>query len=160
MKRWQRILAGILAALVLVGGITWAVQAIRHRVRYGQTFDESALHPAVAVGDRFSLAIPDRGASVGDQWAATVTPANAVTDEGSTQELSSLTERIFGAQDGGGAGTRYFTYTADRPGAVTVATASSHRATVASSEPAAAVSQLRARADCSAVGSGSGRSAA
>jgi inhibitor of cysteine peptidase len=120
MKRWQRILAGTLAALVLVGGTTWATFAIRHRILYGQVFDESELHPTVEPGDRFSLVVPENG-SVGDQWSATVTPADSFSDEGSDHELSSITERLFGVDAGGGSGTRYFTYIADHEGTVTVA---------------------------------------
>jgi hypothetical protein len=34
--------------------------------------------------------------------------------------MSSLVDRVFGPETGGGAGTRYFIYTASRPGTVTV----------------------------------------
>jgi hypothetical protein len=120
MKRWRRIVLAILAGVVLVGGTTWAVLAIRHRIQFGQVFDESDLHPAVAKGDRFSIAIPDRGGSVGDEWSATVTPADAVSAKGNVKVMSNLMDRVFGPLDGGGAGTRFFTYVADQPGTVTV----------------------------------------
>jgi hypothetical protein len=119
MKRWRRIVLAILAGVVLVGGTTWAVSAIRHRIQFGQVFDESDLHPTVGKGKLFSVAVPDRG-PVGDEWSATVTPTNVLTDKGNQMVMSNLQDRVFGPNIGGGAGTRYFTYTGEQPGTVTV----------------------------------------
>jgi hypothetical protein len=119
MKRWRRIVLAILAGVVLVGGTTWAVSAIRHRIQFGQVFDESDLHPTVGKGKLFSVAVPDRG-PVGDEWSATVTPTNVLTDKGNQMVMSNLQDRVFGPNIGGGAGTRYFTFIAKGSGIVTV----------------------------------------
>jgi hypothetical protein len=120
MRRGTRILLWSLAVLVLVGGGTWAAVAIHRRLVYGAIFDESALRPTVEHGKRFTLAVADQGASVGDEWSPTVTPDGTLTLLDNRQVMSNPVERIFGAAAGGGAGTRYFTYAADRPGTVTV----------------------------------------
>jgi hypothetical protein len=110
----------VVAVLVVVGGGTWATLAIRHHLIYGAVFDEKAPRPTVDRGKRFSLAVPDHGASVGDEWSATVSPDGLLRTEGDHQVMSNPVDRIFGPQIGGGAGTRYFTYTASRSGTVTV----------------------------------------
>jgi hypothetical protein len=120
VRRARHIVVWSLAALVLVGGTTWATLTIRHHLLYGTVFDEQSLRPTVEHGQRFSLAVPDRGASVGDEWSATVSPDGLLRAQGDRQVMSSLVDRIFGAEPGGGAGTRYFSYTASRPGTVTV----------------------------------------
>jgi hypothetical protein len=74
----------------------------------------------VHLGERFSLAVPDRGASVGDEWSATVAPAGLLSAGFSRQVPGNPMDRAFGSQLGGGAGTRYFPYTAKQRGTVTV----------------------------------------
>jgi inhibitor of cysteine peptidase len=120
VSRPKRIVAWSLAALLLIGATTWATQAIRHHLLYGTVFDETELRPRVEQGTRFSLAVPDKGASVGDEWSATVSSGDALLVAGDRQVMSNLFDRVFGPQVGGGAGTRYFTYVARRPGTVTV----------------------------------------
>jgi hypothetical protein len=55
----------------------------------------------VEVGERFSLAVPDRGAASGDSWSAVVT---GLSTHGRRTEP----------------GRTYFTYTAERAGTTTV----------------------------------------
>jgi hypothetical protein len=116
----RRILVRVVAVLVLIGGTGWATLAIRHHLIFGTVFDEKALRPTVDRGERFSLAVPDHGASVGDEWSPTESPEGLLRADGNRQVMSNPYDRIFGPQIGGGAGTRYFTYTASRSGTVTV----------------------------------------
>jgi hypothetical protein len=116
----RRILVWVVAVLVVVAGAGWATLAIRHHLIFGTVFDEKALRPTVDRGERFSLAVPDHGASVGDEWSPTVNPEGLLRARGNRQVMSNPWDRIFGPQIGGGAGTRYFTYTASRSGTVTV----------------------------------------
>jgi hypothetical protein len=74
----------------------------------------------VDVGDRFSVRVPDRGASVGDDWTASADPADRVVPVGDELVSDSLVGRLFGAADGGGGGSRYFRFDAERAGQVTI----------------------------------------
>jgi len=128
VRRARGIAAWGLAAVLLVGGTAWAVAAIRHHLIYGTVFDEKALRPRIERGERFSLAVPDRGASVGDEWSATVSPDAVLRAHGDRQVMNDPIDRLFGSHIGGlfgphiggGEGTRYFTYVAGRTGTVTV----------------------------------------
>jgi hypothetical protein len=90
------------------------------RARYGDVHREGGAIITVAAGHRFSLAVPDRGASVGDHWSATVAPEGPVTLEHSEQIGGNLVDRLIGPAAGGGAGTRYFVFDARRTGSVTI----------------------------------------
>jgi hypothetical protein len=116
----RRILVRVVAVLVVIGGAGWATLAIRHHLIFGTVFDENALRPTVDRGKRFSLAVPDHGASVGDEWSPTESPEGLLRTEGNRQVMSNPFDRVFGPRIGGGAGTRYFTYTASRSGTVSV----------------------------------------
>jgi hypothetical protein len=93
--------------------------ALRDHATFGTIFDEKELTVTVKPGDRFSLAVPD-GGSIGDEWSAAVAPDGVLTATGNRLVMSNLLDRIFGPQAGGGAGTRYFTYSANQRGTATV----------------------------------------
>jgi hypothetical protein len=110
-----------LAAVLLIG-LAGVVVVARNaqRGRYGQVYGEAPSTVAVGRGGRFSLAVADRGASVGDRWAAELRPAEAVTLARSELVAGNLLDRLTGPAVGGGGGTRYFTFDARRPGSVTI----------------------------------------
>ena len=108
----------VLVLLVAVGGV--AGRAIRRNLHYGAIADEHNTTVRVDVGDRFSLKVPDRGASVGDSWTASTDPAGMVELVGTELVASKLMDRIFEPALGGGGGSRYFRYDAKRAGRVTI----------------------------------------
>jgi hypothetical protein len=116
----RRALWTVAAVVVLAAGATWGGLAWRHHATYGTVVGEDQKSLTVDRGDRFSLAVPDRGASVGDSWSAAVVPQAALASAGNRKVLSSLVDRIFGPLAGGGAGMRYFIYTAEREGSARV----------------------------------------
>jgi hypothetical protein len=120
VKRGGRIVLWSLAAVVLGAALNWGALELRHHVVYGTVIDESDLTVTVQRGERFSLSVPDRGASVGDEWSAAVEPAGILTTIENRMVMSNLFDRVFGPLAGGGAGTRYFIYTANRRGTATV----------------------------------------
>src|SRR5262249_15679713 len=65
---------------------------------------------------RFTLAVPDRGASVGDHWIVSMRPEGAVVLARSELIASNIVDRVFGPARGGGAGTRYLVFDARRSG--------------------------------------------
>jgi hypothetical protein len=120
VKRGGWIVLWSVAAVVLGAALNWGAVELRHHVVFGTVFDESDLTVTVQKGERFSLSVPDRGASVGDKWSATVEPAGSLITVENRMVMSNLLDRIFGPQAGGGAGTRYFIYTANVQGSATV----------------------------------------
>ena len=108
-----------LVAIAVGAALNWGVVALRDHATFGTIFDEKELTVTVGPGERFSLAVPD-GGSIGDEWSATVAPDGVLTATGNRLVMSNLLDRIFGPQAGGGAGTRYFTYSANQPGVATV----------------------------------------
>jgi hypothetical protein len=109
-----------LAVVIIVVAAGWGALALRDHLTFGEKISEDRLTVTVGQGDRFSLAVPDRGASVGDSWSASVTPQNVLTAVDNRKVMSNIWDRVVGPAAGGGGGTRYFTYTADVPGTVQV----------------------------------------
>ncbi|MEV0268364.1 protease inhibitor I42 family protein [Hamadaea sp. NPDC050747] len=117
MRRW--LVWSLVAVVVLVGAVVGGV-AVYRKVTYGDQYD--AGHSAVAVSDGsvFTLVVRDRGASVGDNWSATVADPAIAEQIGSTLVADSLSDRVFGPADGGGAGERLITFKAKAPGTTTI----------------------------------------
>jgi hypothetical protein len=111
----------LIPAAVLVLGLAGflAVRGIQ-RARYGEVHAEGTGVVAVDPGDRFSLAVPDRGASVGDHWSLSMRPDGVVTHVRSQLIAGNLVDRVLGPAPGGGGGTRYFVFDARRAGTVTI----------------------------------------
>jgi inhibitor of cysteine peptidase len=116
----RRVLSWSLAVAILLAAAVWGGLALHERATFGTKITEKDLTVEVDEGDRFSLAVPDRGASVGDAWSATVAPDGVVAAVEDRKVMSNVWDRVFGPQAGGGAGTRYFIYTAEGPGTVRV----------------------------------------
>jgi hypothetical protein len=105
---------------VLVGLVGVAVARGIQRTRYGDVHDEGSAAVAVDSGHRFSLAVPDRTASVGDHWTAAVAPEGIATLAHSELIGGNVIDRVIGPATGGGDGTRYFVFDARRPGSATI----------------------------------------
>jgi hypothetical protein len=90
------------------------------RARYGEVHAEGAGTVTVDRGDRFSLAVPDRGASVGDHWTVSAEPDGALALVRSQLIAGNIVDRVLGPAPGGGGGTRYFVFDARRPGTATI----------------------------------------
>jgi hypothetical protein len=90
------------------------------RARYGGVHAEGTETVVVDRGDRFSLAVPDRGASVGDHWTMSAEPDGTISPVRSQLIAGNIVDRVLGPAPGGGGGTRYFVFDARRPGTVTV----------------------------------------
>jgi hypothetical protein len=116
----RRVLSWSLAVAILLAAAVWGGLALHERATFGTKITEDELTVEVDEGDRFSLAVPDRGASVGDAWSATVKPDGVVATVEDRKVMSNVWDRVFGPEAGGGAGTRYFIYTAEAPGTVRV----------------------------------------
>jgi inhibitor of cysteine peptidase len=115
-RRWLFVLAGVvligLAGLLVVRGV--------QRARYGEVHDEASTTITVDRGGRFSLTVPDRGASIGDWWTAEIQPAGGVILARSELIYANLVDRLVGPATGGGRGTRVFVFDARRSGSVTI----------------------------------------
>jgi hypothetical protein len=120
VKRGRWIVLWSLAAVVLGAALNWGAVEVRHHVVFGTVFDESDLTVTVQRGDRFSVVVPDLGASVGDSWSEAVVPAAVLRTVEDRQVMSNPMDRIFGPAAGGGAGHRYFIYVAGEQGTATV----------------------------------------
>ena len=101
----------MLAVAGVWGGITLYRQAT-----YGSRYAEQQRDVKASVGDVFTLVVPDRGPSVGDDWTASVADAAIAEEEKSELVSDSLTDRWFGAAPGGGGGDRLITFRAKAPG--------------------------------------------
>jgi hypothetical protein len=104
------LLVALLVVMVLAG------TTLADRLHYGTVADRDTTALTVRVGDRFSLTVPDRGASVGDHWTAATDPAGVVSLAGDEQVTDNPAGRLVGPLLGGGAGTRYFLFDARRAG--------------------------------------------
>lgn len=123
MNRVVRRLFWVVVVVLVLSGITWAGLAIRQNVVYGEVFTEEKLTASVEIGDRFSLAVPDRGASVGDHWTAQTAPGAGLTfieERVSSGIIGAIIDATSEPLVGGGGGTRFFTYEATERGTVTV----------------------------------------
>lgn len=109
-----------IAAFVVLVAAVWGGFAWRHHATFGTIADEDRATLTVDRGDRFSLAVPDRGASVGDSWSARVSPDGVLSSVEDRKVMGNIVDRIFGPQIGGGSGTRYFVYDADHAGTAAV----------------------------------------
>jgi hypothetical protein len=118
--RFTRVVLWCVLAVVVVAGVWWAgVGVYRHYV-YGSVFTESHLTVTVDRGERFSLRVPDRGASVGDAWSAHADPADVVSAKGKHIRPRSPLDRLGAPRLGGGQGTDYFLYDAKAKGTTKV----------------------------------------
>ncbi len=106
--------------MVVLAGAGWGGLTLYRRHVYGTVFTDSQLTVSVGAGDRFSLAVPDRGASVGDAWSTEVTSTGVLTPQGRRTRSRSLLDRIGPPRLGGGQGTAYFLYDARAAGTTTV----------------------------------------
>jgi hypothetical protein len=116
-RRWW---LWIPVAVVLVGLVGVAVAQGVRRARYGDVHAGAGAAFAVDRGHRFSVAVPDRGASVGDHWTAAVAPEGVVALVRNEQVAHNIFDRLLGPAIGGGAGTRYFVFDARRADPVTI----------------------------------------
>jgi hypothetical protein len=108
------------SAVAVVAALWWGGVAVyRHHV-YGTVLTESRLTATVGVGDRFSLAVPDRGASVGDAWSARAGAGTVVSAQGRRTRPKSPLDRFGAPRLGGGQGTTYFLYDATAAGSAQV----------------------------------------
>jgi hypothetical protein len=115
-RRWWIFVPAAVIVLGLAGYL--AVRGVQ-RARYGEVHAEGTA-VAVGQGDRFSLAVPDRGASVGDHWTLSMQPEGVVVPVRSQLIAGNIVDRILGPAPGGGSGTRYFVLDARRAGTATV----------------------------------------
>jgi inhibitor of cysteine peptidase len=123
----RRVLWWSLAVVIVVAAGGWGALAWRERATFGTKITDDRLTVRVEPGDRFSLAVPDRGASVGDSWSDKVTPEGVLAAVDDRKVMSDLRDRMIGPEAGGGAGTRYFIYTARAPGTARVILANCFR---------------------------------
>ncbi len=109
-----------IAAIVVLVAAAWGGVAWRHHATFGTIAGEDRTTLTVDRGDRISLAVPDRGSSVGDSWSARVSPDGVLSPVDNRKVMGNIVDRIFGPQIGGGGGTRYFVYDADHAGTAAV----------------------------------------
>jgi hypothetical protein len=120
VKQAAKIVLWSLLATTIWCALNWAAFRLYEHRTYGTIHTETDLSLTIEQGQRFSLEVPDRGASVGDQWSATVDQPSALAPVENRKVMGGLADRLFGPQVGGGAGSRYFIYSAAKPGLVTV----------------------------------------
>ncbi|GAA4604764.1 hypothetical protein BJY16_005132 [Actinoplanes octamycinicus] len=127
--RWRgrRVLGLGLAGLIVAAGAGWGLYAWQRHTTYGTVADQQELSVTVATGERLTLAVPDRGASAGDHWTAQVAAPDVVRAVDERLAYSSVHDRLFGPELGGGAGTRYFIFEAAAPGEVAVTLTNCYR---------------------------------
>ncbi len=119
MNRGIKIALWCVIAVVLWVGIGLGASTVRRQVVFGDVHTEAAKAVTVGRGDRFSLAVRDRGASVGDHWTQRTAAPDVVTVREERHEPAGGVLAKLGG-DGGGDGTRYFVFEARRPGTTTV----------------------------------------
>jgi len=110
----------VLVGVIVVAGLGWAGVAVYRDRVYGTVFTESSLSVTVEEGERFSLAVPDRGASVGDSWSAQPDAGGILDARGHRMRSSSLLDQVREPSPGGGQGTSFFIYEARGAGATKV----------------------------------------
>jgi len=113
MPRW---LIWLLVAVVLAAAGVWGGVVLYRQATYGSRYAEQQNDVKASVGDVFTLVVPDRGASVGDDWTASIADGAVVSQERSELIADSLRDRWFGAAPGGGGGDRLITFRAKAPG--------------------------------------------
>lgn len=113
----MKIVLSCLAALAIWAGLLWGAVQVRYHHVYGTIYDESDLTVHVHPGDRFSLSVPDRGASVGDSWTAQFAPQALLSPVEKRKVRAGVIPRFLGPVDGGGQGRDYFIFDAPRNGA-------------------------------------------
>jgi hypothetical protein len=118
--RFAKVAVWAVVVVVVLGGLTWGGVILYRRQVYGAVYSESQTSVTAGQGDRFSLAVPDRRASVGDYWTAQVDPAGLLSDQGKRTRAKALLDRVRDPLLGGGAGTTFFTYDASATGTVKV----------------------------------------
>ncbi|MEU8607714.1 hypothetical protein AB0C29_06910 [Actinoplanes sp. NPDC048791] len=122
----RRVLSWSLAVAILLAAAVWGGLTLHERATFGTKINEEDLTVEVDEGDRFSLAVPDRGASVGDSWTATVAPAGKLEPVAERKVPDSWWSRLVGRDGdmaGGGGGTTYFVYEAKESGTAVVTVA-------------------------------------
>jgi hypothetical protein len=107
-------------ALVLWVGIVWAAIAVRREVIFGEIHLEADTTVTVDRGDRFSLAVRDRGPSVGDHWTLSVAGTDVLTRVEERHVSSALLPQFGEPLMGGGDGTLYVIFTGAKKGTTTV----------------------------------------
>jgi Chagasin family peptidase inhibitor I42 len=113
MPRW--LIWSLVAVVLLVAGVVGGLAFYRNAT-YGARYGEGEQSVAVSAGDVFSLVVPDRGASVGDDWTASTMDDAVLAQTHSTLVADNLLDRWFGPAPGGGGGQRLFTFRAKTPG--------------------------------------------
>ncbi|WP_203816858.1 hypothetical protein [Paractinoplanes ferrugineus] len=120
MAGFARVIVRAVVAVVVLAGLAWAGVAVyRHQV-YGAVFAESQLSVPVDAGDRFSLAVPTSGGSVGDSWTAAGDAAGLLGTPAERTRHDGLLDRVRDPLLGGGEGTKFFTYDASKAGSTSV----------------------------------------
>ncbi|GAA4946512.1 hypothetical protein [Actinoplanes utahensis] len=110
----MRVVVWPVAALLLVGGLGWGGFALYRYETYGTEFTEADLTVEVDAGDRFSLAVLDRGGSVGDGWSAEAGPL--LTAQGDRTRYDSLSAYVGEPPAGCCSGTTLFVFDAATAG--------------------------------------------
>jgi len=119
----RRVLLWSLAVVITLMAATWATLTLHDRATFGSKLDETHLTATLHQGDRYSIGVRDRGASVGDHWTAATDPPGALDSIEQRNVPRNWRARLFGRDSdlaGGGDGTTYFVYEARRPGVATV----------------------------------------
>lgn len=117
MPRW--LIWSLIAVIVAAAGV-WGGTALYRQTTYGARFAEQQPDVKVSSGDIFTLVVPDRGPSVGDDWTASIADETVVSQKESILVADSLMDRWFGAAPGGGGGQRLVTFRAKAPGTTQV----------------------------------------
>jgi len=124
MPRW---LIWSLVAIVLAVAGVWGGVTLYRQATYGSRYAEQQGDVKVSVGDVFTLVVPDRGGSVGDDWTASIVDQAVASEERSELVADSLKDRWFGAAPGGGGGDRLITFRAKAPGTTQITLTNCYR---------------------------------
>jgi hypothetical protein len=116
-----------LVVIVLAVAGVWGGIALYRQATYGSRYAEQHSDVKASVGDVFTLVVPDRGPSIGDDWTASVADEAVVTQKNSELVPDSLKDRFFGAAPGGGGGQRMITFHAKAPGTTEITLTNCYR---------------------------------